>query len=106
MLTPHPSCENLASAESARQRGINELGAKAEAGIQSYRVLLSPLTLYVGDIDIEPCSECGGNVRIIASIKDPAVINKILAHLDQKAVTAGTALLPQCRAPPATGLFD
>ena len=52
------------------------------------------------------CSECGGDVRIIASIEDPAVINQILAHLDEKAVTAGTALLPPCCAPPATGLFD
>jgi hypothetical protein len=54
----------------------------------------------------ETCSECGGAVKIIASIEDPAVINKILTHLDKKAATAGTALLPQCRAPPATGLFD
>ena len=45
-------------------------------------------------IDIETCSECGGDVRIIASIEDPALINKILAHLDEKAATA------------ATGLFD
>jgi len=48
-------------------------------------------------------SECGGGVRITASIEDSAVINQILAHLDEKAVTA---LLPECRAPPATGLFD
>ena len=63
----------------------------------------------VFNIDIETCSECGGAVKIIASIEDPAVINKILTHLDKKAATAlssGTALLPQCRAPPATALFD
>ena len=34
------------------------------------------------DIDIETCSECGGDVRIIASIEDPLVIQKILAHLE------------------------
>ena len=66
----------------------------------------------VFNIDIETCSECGGAVKIIASIEDPAVINKILTHLvvkaalDVKAATAGTALLPECRAPPASGLFD
>jgi len=60
----------------------------------------------VFNIDIETCSECGGAVKIIASIEDPVVINKILTHLDKKAVTAGTARLPPCRAPPATGLFD
>ena len=60
----------------------------------------------VFNIDIETCSECGGAVKIIASIEDPAVIRKILTHLDKKAATAGTALLPKCRAPPATGWFD
>lgn len=58
----------------------------------------------VFNIDIETCSECGGDVKIIASIEDPAVIAKILAHLDAKEVTA-TTRLPPCRAPPATGLL-
>ena len=44
------------------------------------------------------CRKCGSAVRIIASIEDPVVIRKILAHLDAKATHAG--LLPQCRAPP------
>jgi len=57
-------------------------------------------------IDIETCRECGGDVRIIASIEDPAVISKILSHLDRKAATAGTARLPPCRAPPQTGWFE
>jgi hypothetical protein len=29
----------------------------------------------VFNIDIESCSECGGEVRIIASIEDPEVIH-------------------------------
>ena len=57
----------------------------------------------VFNIDIETCSECGGDVRIIASIEDPVVINKILSHLGQKAATVATVRLPECRAPPATG---
>jgi len=51
------------------------------------------------------CSECGGDVRIIACIEDPEVIRKILAHLDEKVTPTGTGLLPESRAPPATGLF-
>jgi hypothetical protein len=54
----------------------------------------------VFDIDIETCSECGGDVRIIASIQDPAVIKKILVHLDDTVSSAATALLPDCRASP------
>ena len=37
----------------------------------------------VFNIDIETCSKCGGDVRIIASIEDPAVINQILAQLER-----------------------
>jgi len=61
----------------------------------------------VFDIDIETCSECGGDVRIIASIEDPAVIQKILTHLENTASSAATALLPDCRASPSlpAGLF-
>ena len=58
------------------------------------------------DVDIETCSECGDDVRIIACIEDPAAISKILTYLDDKVATVGTARLPQCRAPPATWLFD
>ena len=59
-------------------------------------------------IEIETCGECGGDVRIIASIEDPAVIQKILTHLDNTASSAATALLPDCRASPSllVGLFD
>ena len=59
----------------------------------------------VFDIEIETCSECGGDVRIIACIEDPEVIRKILAHLDEKVTPTGAGLLPESRAPPATGLF-
>jgi hypothetical protein len=53
------------------------------------------------NIDIEICDKCGGDVRIIASIEDPAVIRKIPTHPDTKAIHAD--ILPQCRAPPGTG---
>ena len=59
----------------------------------------------VFDIDIETCNECGGDVLIIASIEDPVVIQKILAHLDKKGTFARNSLLPDCRDPPTAGLF-
>ena len=51
-------------------------------------------------IDIEKCEKCGEPVRIIASIEDPDVIQKILKHLwlDQSED-------PQNRSPP-TDLTD
>jgi len=59
----------------------------------------------VFQIDIETCGKCGGAVKVIACIQDPAVIDKILTHLQQKVVPGAADLLPQSRAPPA-GLFD
>ena len=60
----------------------------------------------VFNIDIETGSQCGGAVRIIACIEDPAVIEKILTHLKAKAVATQPIPLPESRAPPQAGLFD
>lgn len=65
----------------------------------------------VFNIDIEICQACGGAVRVIASIEDPAVIKQILDHLKNKEEqeTEKPLLLPESRAPPAglqQGLFD
>jgi hypothetical protein len=32
-------------------------------------------------IDVLECPHCGGRLRLIATLHDPAVIRKILAHL-------------------------
>ena len=60
----------------------------------------------VFEIEIETCSECGGDVRIIASIEDPAVIKKILDYLDDNTPCVTTALQPECRAPPLAELLE
>jgi 23S rRNA U2552 (ribose-2'-O)-methylase RlmE/FtsJ len=57
-------------------------------------------------IDIESCVACGGVMRIIACIKDPDVIEKILDHLDAKVAEPDAPRRPTCRAPPQQGLFD
>jgi hypothetical protein len=35
----------------------------------------------VFSIDIETCRQCGGNLRVIVSIEQPDVIERILEHL-------------------------
>ncbi len=60
----------------------------------------------VFNIDIEICEKCKGPVKIIACVEDPAVIEKILKHLKEKAVTNSAAQPPQSRAPPQIGLFE
>ncbi len=52
-------------------------------------------------IDIEKCERCGGPVRIIASIEDPDVIEKILRHLGLYQVDWASPDDPQNRSPPS-----
>jgi len=49
-------------------------------------------------IDIETCRQCGGKLRVIASIEQPAVIERILDHLSHTAETVDPA--HPSRAPP------
>ncbi len=68
----------------------------------------------VFNIDIEVCEQCESHVKVIASIEDPLVIEKILTHLNQQEAKAETIqtqqlnLLADNRAPPALqiSLFD
>ena len=55
-------------------------------------------------IDVSVCSRCGGDVKIMACIEDPLVINKILDHLDAKSATPVNHLA-KSRAPPRQGLL-
>lgn len=52
------------------------------------------------DIDIKTCEVCGGNVKIVACIEAPTVINKILKHL-QFLPSNDQLALPLNRAPPS-----
>ena len=49
-------------------------------------------------IDIETCRQCGGRLRVIASIEAPAVIERILEHLGRDAEAVDPA--HPSRAPP------
>lgn len=51
--------------------------------------------------EIEACARCGGKLRILASIEEPAVIAKILAHPERTAPQQYPTELPLgVRAPP------
>ena len=55
-------------------------------------------------IDILTCEHCGGAVKVIASIEDPAVIKQILAHLERRHAPTTPAIRPFARAPPPMAL--
>ena len=57
-------------------------------------------------IEIETCRRCGGKLEVIASIEDAALIERILAHLEQRRQTEQPRLPFASRAPPPqTPLF-
>jgi hypothetical protein len=58
----------------------------------------------VFNIDIEVCGRCGESVKVIASIEDQDIIDRILAHLRDKELTTPSLplLTPPSRAPPET----
>ena len=49
-------------------------------------------------IEIETCAQCGGQVRVMASMEDPVVIAKILGHVAAREVPVGSR--PPTRGPP------
>jgi hypothetical protein len=51
-------------------------------------------------IEIETCRRCGGKLRVIASIEDPELIERILAHLDQRQESQPPRSPFASRAPP------
>jgi len=57
-------------------------------------------------IEINTCTRCGGKFKVIASIEEPEVIAKILAHLQKAAPDPQQAELPLgARAPPTQALL-
>ena len=55
-------------------------------------------------IQIETCAGCGGKLKVIASIEEPEVIAKILAHLKKTSSAQSQAEFPLgARAPPSQG---
>ena len=52
-------------------------------------------------IEIDRCARCRGKLKVLASIEDPAVIARILTHLDRTSTATQPELAPQAaRAPP------
>ena len=51
-------------------------------------------------IELLTCEHCGGAVKVIASIEDPAVIKKILDHLERRTDAPTPVFRPFARAPP------
>ena len=82
---------------------VKKKGLKQATYLKSpaFRLTWAQRLKRVFNIDIEKCSHCGGRVNIIATIKDPLVIKKILDHLEATQDLLPSAYqLPESHGPP------
>jgi hypothetical protein len=56
-------------------------------------------------IEIEQCVRCGGRLKVIASIEEPELIARILAHRREQGEEAAPTTSLGARAPPQESLF-
>jgi len=56
-------------------------------------------------IEIEQCARCGGRLKVIASIEEPELIERILAHRRERGEEAAPTASLRKRAPPQASLF-
>ena len=56
-------------------------------------------------IEIEQCARCGGKLTVIASIEEPELIERILAHRRERGEEEGPTSLLGARGPPQGSLL-
>jgi hypothetical protein len=56
-------------------------------------------------VEIEQCVRCGGRLKVIASIEEPELIERILAHRRERGEEAAPTASLGARAPPQESLF-
>ena len=56
-------------------------------------------------VEIEQCVRCGGRLKVIASIEEPDLIERILAHRRERGEEAAPTAALGARAPPQASLF-
>ena len=78
-------------------RAVVQVPSEARAAPRHVAMSWAQRLKRVFDIDIETCEHCGGVVKIIGSIENPQVIDKILEHLERNGAAHGP---PPARAPP------
>ncbi len=89
-----------------RGRGARGRSAAAERPVPKHLGLTWARRLKrVFAIEIETCRRCGGKLKVIASIEDAVLIERILARLERPATADDTRSPVAPRAPPQPSLL-
>jgi hypothetical protein len=95
----------------SRARGLCLPGARKHAAAaerpapEATRMNWARRLKRVFGIEIEQCARCGGRLKVIASIEEPELIQRILAHRQERGEEEATTASLGARAPPLGGLF-
>ena len=71
LVTPQPSLSDKTSPTEPKQSE------------KSFSIGWAKILKRVFDIDIQTCSKCGGQIKVISSVQNPKIIKKILTHLGE-----------------------
>jgi hypothetical protein len=100
VFAPHHALR-AAITPAGRGRGARHIAAAERPVPKHVSLTWAQRLKRVFAIEIETCRRCGGKLKVIASIEDPALIERILAHLEQR-LTAERPRSPfASRAPPS-----
>jgi hypothetical protein len=81
--SPHRALVTKAGRGRGARRKVSDEGEEDAPAARRSAMTWAQRLKRVFRIDVETCQACGGAVKIIASIEDPVIIKKILAHLEQ-----------------------
>ena len=90
-IAPKARCKRSAESETrspAQQYVAMTWAQRLKRVFKATAPALAPYLRPVGNIDIETCQQCGGAVKVVACIEDPAVIKQILDYLQKHSESA------------------
>lgn len=100
-VTPARRGKRLVKEKDQKQSGEEESAEESPEPKGHENMTWAERLKRVFNIDITVCCRCGATVKIIACIEDPAIMTKILAHLDATSgASAPESQLPESRLRP------
>lgn len=88
-----------------REAGKRRLAVPEQPTPKDIRLNWARRLKRVFGIEIEQCARCGGRLHVIASIEEPELIERILAHRRERGEEATPMASLGARAPPQSSLF-